>query len=59
MSSARKPNLSEIRARLGKWNEWTKEDIRQFVEHDLPSVIDYAEELEQIVKDLYEKAREA
>lgn len=58
MGSSRRPDLSDIRARLAKWDQWTKEDIRQFVEQDLPAVIGYAEELEELVKELYEKNRE-
>jgi len=58
MGSSRRPDLSEIRERLAKWDRWTKEDIRQFVEHDLPAVIKYAEELEELVRELYEKNRD-
>jgi hypothetical protein len=50
-----KPDLADIKSRLARWDSWTKDDVRQFIEHDLPSVIAYCERLEALIAELYEK----
>jgi len=52
MRRGQRPDLEDIRKRLSRWDRWTKEDIRQFVEHDLPDLLAYAERLERVVQDL-------
>ncbi len=55
MARGDRPNIDDIKDRLKRWDSWTKEDIRQFVEHDLPDLVAYVERLEGIVAELHDK----